>query len=289
MRVAVLGLGLMGLPMSRRLLQAGMDVHVWNRTLSKAESLLALGATAHPSAAQAVENADITITMLEHGGVVESVIFDHGVAQALRKNSLLVDMSSIEPAQAKDHAKRLQALNIRYLDAPVSGGTIGAEQGTLAIMAGGNRVDFETARPVFEPLGRSTLVGPTGCGQLAKLANQMIVGITIGAVAEALLLCEMGGADMAQVKAAITGGFADSRILQVHGERMIGRDFAPRGRMSVQLKDLRNALNTAQSLGFNAPVTNLLEDLYAEGIKNGMADLDHAALFLELARRNGMA
>ena len=289
MRVAVLGLGLMGLPMSRRLLHAGMDVHVWNRTRSKAESLLALGATAHPSSAQAVENADITITMLEHGGVVESVIFDHGVAQALRKNSLLVDMSSIEPAQAKDHAKRLQALNIRYLDAPVSGGTIGAEQGTLAIMAGGNRVDFETARPVFEPLGRSTLVGPTGCGQLAKLANQMIVGITIGAVAEALLLCERGGADMTQVKAAITGGFADSRILQVHGERMIGRDFAPRGRMSVQLKDLRNALNTAQSLGFNAPVTHLLEDLYAEGIKNGMADLDHAALFLELARRNGMA
>ncbi len=289
MRVAVLGLGLMGLPMARRLCQAGLEVHVWNRTAAKAEALLPLGATVHLTPALAVAQADLTITMLEHGGIVESVIFDHGVAQAMRKDSLLVDMSSIEPAQAKDHAKRLQALNIRYLDAPVSGGTIGAEQGTLAIMAGGNLIDFETARPVLEHLGRSTLVGPTGCGQLAKLANQMIVGITIGAVAEALLLCEKGGADMAQVKAAITGGFADSRILQVHGERMIARDFAPRGRMSVQLKDLRNALNTAQSLDFSAPVTHLLEDLYAQGIKNGMADLDHAALFLELARRNGMA
>ena len=289
MRVAVLGLGLMGLPMARRLCEAGLDVHVWNRTTTKAEPLLALGARVLPSAALAVAHADLTITMLEHGGIVESVIFDHGVAQALRKDSLLVDMSSIEPAQAKDHAKRLESLNIHYLDAPVSGGTIGAEQGTLAIMAGGNVRDFETAQPVLKHLGRSTLVGPTGCGQLAKLANQMIVGITISAVAEALLLCEKGGADMAQVKAAITGGFADSRILQVHGERMIARDFAPRGRMSVQLKDLRNALSTAHALGFEAPVTHLLEDLYDQGIKNGMADLDHAALFLELARRNGMA
>ncbi|MEI6661483.1 MAG: NAD(P)-dependent oxidoreductase, partial [Comamonadaceae bacterium] len=211
MRVAVLGLGLMGLPMARRLCQAGLEVHVWNRTISKAEVLLPLGATVHLTPAMAVAQANLTITMLEHGGVVESVVFEHGVAQAMRKDSLLVDMSSIEPAQAKDHAKRLQALNIRYLDAPVSGGTIGAEQGSLAIMAGGNVIDFETARPVLEHLGRSTLVGPTGCGQLAKLANQMIVGITIGAVAEALLLCEKGGADMAQVKAAITGGFADSR------------------------------------------------------------------------------
>ena len=143
--------------------------------------------------------------------------------------------------------------------------------------------------PVLSVQGRPTLVGPHGTGQLAKLANQMIVGITIGAVAEALLLCERGGADLAKVKQAITGGFADSRILQVHGQRMIERDFAPKGRMSVQLKDLRNALQTAEEIGLNAPVTALLEQLYAQAIEHGLRDLDQSALFKELARRNGMA
>jgi 2-hydroxy-3-oxopropionate reductase len=143
-------------------------------------------------------------------------------------------------------------------------------------------------QPVFAAMGRSTHVGPSGAGQLAKLANQMIVGITIGAVAEALLLCEKGGADMAKVKEAITGGFADSRILQVHGQRMVERDFAPRARMSVQLKDMRNALSTAEQIGFTAPITGLFEQLYASGIAHGMTDLDHSGLFVELARRNGM-
>ena len=142
---------------------------------------------------------------------------------------------------------------------------------------------------VLQHLGKSTLVGPHGCGQLAKLANQMIVGITIGAVAEALLLCAKGGADMAQVKQAITGGFADSRILQVHGQRMVERDFAPRGRISVQRKDMHNALDTAAELGFEAPVTQLLTHLYDQAAAHGLADLDQAALFTELARRNGLA
>ena len=140
-------------------------------------------------------------------------------------------------------------------------------------MAGGNAADFARALPVFQHLGRATHVGPTGAGQLAKLANQMIVGITIGAVAEALLLCERGGADMAKVKEAITGGFADSRILQVHGQRMVERDFAPRARMAVQLKDLRNALSTAQEIGFDAPITRLFEQLNAEGIEHGLGRL----------------
>ena len=161
--------------------------------------------------------------------------------------------------------------------------------GTLAIMAGGAQSDLDEAMEALAHLGRPTLVGPHGCGQLAKLANQMIVGITIGAVAEALLLCDKGGADMAKVKEAITGGFADSRILQVHGQRMVERDFAPRGRMSVQLKDMRNAMATAGELGFDAPVTGLLEQLYADANKNGLSGLDQAALFVELARRNGMA
>ena len=289
MRVAFLGLGLMGVPMASRLCRAGLQVHVWNRTAAKAHALVALGATAHAKAADAVHAADLTITMLEHGGIVELVLFEQGVAKALQSGSLVIDMSSIAPAQARTHALRLGQLGLRYLDAPVSGGTLGAEQGTLAIMAGGSEADLAEAQMVLQHLGKSTLVGPHGCGQLAKLANQMIVGITIGAVAEALLLCAKGGADMAQVKQAITGGFADSRILQVHGQRMVERDFAPRGRISVQRKDMHNALHTAAELGFEAPVTQLLTQLYDQAAEHGLADLDQAALFTELARRNGLA
>ena len=288
MRIAFLGLGLMGVPMAARLCKAGLEVHVWNRTAAKADALVSIGAQAHASATDAVRDADLTITMLEHGGIVELLLFEQSVAQALKTGSLLVDMSSIAPEQARGHAARLQALGVRYLDAPVSGGTLGAEQGTLAIMAGGEAADLAQAQVALQHLGKSTLVGPHGCGQLAKLANQMIVGITIGAVAEALLLCAKGGADMAKVKEAISGGFADSRILQVHGQRMVERDFAPRGRVSVQLKDMRNALDTGKQLGFDAPITQLLEQLYAQAHDHGLAGLDQAALFAELARRNGM-
>ena len=279
----------MGVPMASRLCRAGLEVHVWNRTTEKTAPLVALGAHAHATAEDAVRDADLTITMLEHGGIVELVLFEQGLAQNLKAGSLLVDMSSIAPDQARSHATRLNALGVRYLDAPVSGGTLGAEQGTLAIMAGGEPADLAEAQNALQHFGKSTLVGPHGCGQLAKLANQMIVGITIGAVAEALLLCAKGGADMAKVKEAISGGFADSRILQVHGQRMVERDFAPRGRISVQLKDMRNALDTGKQLGFDAPITRLLEQLYAQAYDNGLAGMDQAALFAEFARRNGMS
>jgi len=288
MKIAFLGIGLMGYPMAKRLCEAGHDVQVWNRTLAKAQLLAPFGAQVHTSPEAAVRNADVTITMLDNGTVVGNVLFDLGTAKALPANSLVIDMSSIKPAEARDHAARLSEVQVDYVDAPVSGGTIGAEQGTLAIMAGGKVANFERALPVFKAFGRATHVGPTGSGQLAKLANQMIVGITIGAVAEALLLCEKGGADMAKVKQAITGGFADSRILQVHGQRMVDRDFAPRGKMSVQLKDMRNALSTASEIGFDAPITALFEQLYAQGVAHGLADLDHAGLFVELASRNTM-
>ena len=289
MRIAFIGIGLMGLPMAKRLCEAGLQPHVWNRTRAKAEPLAALGAKVHDTLAQAVRDADIVVTMLEDGKVVESVLFADGLAQALQRGSLLIDMSSIQPAQSRSHGQRLAALGVGYLDAPVSGGTLGAEAGNLAIMAGGSDQDFERGRAVLTHFGRPTLVGPTGSGQLAKLANQMIVGVTIGVVAEALLLCAKGGADMAKVKEAVTGGFADSRILQVHGQRMIERDFAPRGRISVQLKDMRNAMATAQELGFDAPITGLLESLYASASENGLSGMDQAAFFAELARRNGMA
>ncbi len=289
MQVALIGIGLMGLPMAKRLCEAGLQPHIWNRTRSKAQPLSALGAQVHDTPAQAVRHADIVVTMLEDGQIVESVLFEQGLAPALQHGSLLIDMSSIQPAQARSHGQRLAAQGVGYLDAPVSGGTLGAEAGNLAIMAGGSEETFERARAVLTHFGRPTLVGPTGSGQLAKLANQMIVGVTIGVVAEALLLCAKGGADIAKVKEAITGGFADSRILQVHGQRMIERDFAPRGRISVQLKDMRNAMATAQELGFEAPITGLLEALYASASENGLSGMDQAAFFAELARRNGMA
>ena len=290
--IALLGIGMMGYPMGRRLCEAGYTVKAWNRTRDKADRLAPFGAQVFDHAADAVRGADVLITMLENGDIVEQVLFGAagapGAAAALKPGTVVVDMSSIKPAQARGHAQKLAALGVLYLDAPVSGGTVGAEQGTLAVMAGGEASTFEQVKSIFAPLGRATHVGPSGSGQLAKLANQMIVGITIGAVAEALLLCEKGGANMAQVKEAITGGFADSRILQVHGQRMVDRDFAPRARMTVQLKDLRNALDTADGLGFVAPITGLLEQLYAQGIAHGHQDLDHAGLFVELAERNGM-
>lgn len=288
MQIAVLGIGRMGLPMARRLCQAGHTVHVWNRSPAKAQALAADGATVHDTPGAAAAAGDLVISMLENGPVVASVLFEQGAAAAMRPGTLFIDMASIKPAEARDHAAWLAAAGIGHLDAPVSGGTVGAEAGTLAIMAGGSADDFARALPVLQALGRATHVGPTGAGQLAKLANQMIVGITIGAVAEALLMCEKGGADPAKVREAIGGGFAESRILQLHGERMVKRDFAPRARMAVQLKDMRNALETAAGMSFSAPVTEALERLYADAIDHGDADLDHSGLFVELARRNGM-
>ncbi len=286
--VAILGIGLMGFPIARRFCEAGLAVRAWNRTPGKAERLLPFGATVCETPAEAVYRADMVITLLENGEVVEAVLFDPATLSALRAGTLVVDMSSILPAQAREHAARLASRSVQHLDAPVSGGTVGAEAGTLAIMAGGESAAVERARPVLERLGRLTHVGPHGAGQLAKLANQMIVGITIGAVAEALLMCEKGGADMARVRQAITGGFADSRILALHGERMVQRDFTKRAAMTVQLKDLRNALKTAQGMNFDAPVTALFEQLFAQAVDHGLGDLDHSALFVELARRNGM-
>ncbi len=288
-RIAFLGTGSMGLPMARRLCEAGHALQVWNRTPAKAASLTALGAMVHAQASVAVAGADIVVGMLENGAVVEEVLFAQGVAAAMKPGALFIDMASIKPREARDHAARLGALGVAHLDAPVSGGTGGAEGGTLVIMVGGKPADFERALPVLQVFGRATHVGSHGAGQLTKLANQMIVGITIGAVAEALLFATKGGADMAKVKEAITGGFADSRILQVHGQRMVERDFSPRARLAIQLKDMRNALATAKEIGFEAPVTTLFEQLYADGISHGLGELDHSGLFVELASRNGMS
>ena len=279
----------MGLPMARRLCEAGYSVQAYNRSIDKAQALVPFGAVVHATAAQAVAHAEVVISMLENGAVVADVLFGQAAtAQAMQCGSLFIDMASIKPREARAHAAALAALGIAHVDCPVSGGTGGAEGGTLVMMAGGERADFARALPILQSFGRATHVGPHGAGQLAKLANQMIVGGTIGIVAEALLLCERGGADMGKVREAITGGFADSRILAVHGERMVKRDFAPRARVDIQLKDMRNALDNASETAMALPILALLEQLYAQASANGHGQLDHSGLFVELAQRNAM-
>jgi 3-hydroxyisobutyrate dehydrogenase-like beta-hydroxyacid dehydrogenase len=206
--------------------------------------------------------------------------------EALKPGSVVVDMSSIKPAEAKDHARRLAERGVAHIDAPVSGGTVGAEQGTLAIMAGGEAGIFAKVAPILRAMGRPVHVGPAGAGQFAKLANQIIVGVTIGAVAEALLLAQQGGADPAKVREALRGGFAESRILDLHGQRMIERDFATKGRTVTHLKDLDNALDAAHRLEIDAVLyTALTADLF-HGLLDTAGDLDHSGLIVELERRN---
>ena len=286
--IALLGCGLMGQPMARRLLASGHTLTAWNRTRAKADALLPDGASVADSPAAAVSQADFVIAMLQDGDAVREVLFDSGNASAIRtmrSGTLFIDMGSILPEQARDHAARLSAAGIDALDAPVSGGTLGAEAGTLAIMAGGRAEDFERAREVLSVLGRPVHVGPAGSGQLAKLANQMIVGITIGAVAEALLMAERGGADPAKVREALRGGFAESRVLEVHGQRMVDGDFAKRGSLAIQLKDLRNAMHTAAGMRMAAPITQTLTELYAQAAEHGFGELDQSGLYCELKQR----
>ena len=286
--IAFLGTGLMGLHMARNTLRAGFPLTAWNRTRAKAEELVADGAQVADAAPDAVKAADIVVMMLENGPIVEQVLFGSGAADALRPGTLVVDMSSIKPAEAQDHARRLAERGVTYVDAPVSGGTTGAEGGTLAIMAGGEAKDFARAEPVLKAMGRPVHVGPHGAGQLAKLANQIIVGVTIGAVAEALLLAQKGGADPGKVREALRGGFAESRILELHGQRMVDRDFVTKGRSVTHLKDLDNALDAAERLGVDAtPYTAATADLF-RGLLANAGDLDHSGLLVELERRNGI-
>jgi 2-hydroxy-3-oxopropionate reductase len=287
--VAFLGIGLMGSRQARRLLDAGLPLTVWNRSREKAEGLAPHGALVAETAAEAVRDADVVILMLENGKIVTDVLFSQGVAEALRPGSIVVDMSSIKPAEAQDHAKRLGERGVHHIDAPVSGGTLGAEHGTLAIMAGGEPEIFARVEAILKNMGRPVHVGPHGAGQLAKLANQIIVGVTIGAVAEALLLAERGGADPAKVREALRGGFAESRVLEVHAQRMVERDFVTKGRSVTHLKDLDNALDAAERIHVEAlPYTALTADLFRGLIENA-GDLDHSGLLVELERRNGLS
>jgi 3-hydroxyisobutyrate dehydrogenase-like beta-hydroxyacid dehydrogenase len=281
--IAFLGIGLMGNPMARRLLEAGFGVHAWNRTPAKAEALRAAGAQVHATPAAAVAHAEIVISMLESGAVVAHVI--EAALPALAAGSLWIDMSSTQQGEALAFHQRLRQHGCAWLDAPVSGGVAGAEAGTLAIMAGGASADFARAGAAFAALGRATLVGAAGSGQVAKLCNQLIVGATLTIVAEALLLAQAAGADPAAVRAAIRGGFAESRILEVHGQRMLDRNFLPGGQVKSQLKDLDNVLLAAADAGLVLPMTALVTERY-RAIEPTYPGADHAAALLALEQLN---
>jgi 2-hydroxy-3-oxopropionate reductase len=288
-RVTLIGTGLMGFPMSRNLLRAGHSLTVWNRSIDRAEPLADEGAVVAKTAAEAVAGADFIITMLSDGFASGALVRDPDIQAALRPGALWLDMSSAKPEHAREQAEILRALGHGHLDAPVSGGTKGAEAASLAIMVGGDATGFEAAKPVFEAMGRPVHVGPSGAGQLAKLANQTIVAVTISAVAEAMLLVEQGGADPAAVRAALEGGFADSTILQQHGARMTNRDFDPGGLTKFQVKDLNNTLDEAAALGLSLPATESVRDRFQHFIDamDG-AERDHSGLYLELRARNGL-
>jgi len=288
-KIAFLGTGLMGAPMCRCLLQAGFDLTVWNRSPAKAEALHENGAAVADSPVEAVTSAEVVITMLSDGPVVADVMFDEGAAAAIAEGATRIDMSSIGADEAMDHAKRHLASGVAYLDAPVSGGTKGAAAGELAIMAGGAGETFAAMEPVFAAMGRATHVGPNGCGQLSKLANQVIVAITIGAVSEAFILAGGGGADRAHIRTALQGGFASSRILTEHGQRMVERNFEPGGPAKFQVKDLKNALAAAERLGLDLPITRLVNDLFIAMVESGKGDMDHSGLLTHLEAVNGIA
>ncbi|MBB2202769.1 NAD(P)-dependent oxidoreductase [Gluconacetobacter tumulisoli] len=287
--VAFLGTGIMGAPMARHIAQAGYPVAVWNRTPDKARPLAEFGAEIAPSAAQAVSGADIVIFMVTSGQAANQILFaDGGAADHIKAGAIVVMMSSIAVDIAHTQAARLRERGIGYVDAPVSGGEKGAINKALAIMAGGSEDDIAAVSAVLGVLGRVTHIGPAGTGQLAKLANQIIVAGTITLIAEAFTLAERGGADPARVRQALTGGFADSVILQQHGLRMIERRFAPGGDAINQVKDLDAAASIAEELHLTLPTTERVADLFRAMVAAGDGGLDHSGILLHIERINGL-
>jgi 2-hydroxy-3-oxopropionate reductase len=277
MKLGFIGLGIMGAPMAQHLLSAGHEMFV--RTRSRVPDALR-AATVCATNADVARDADIIFLMLPDTPDVGDVLFgDNGVATGLSKGKLVIDMSSISPMETKRYAARINALGCDYLDAPVSGGEVGAKAASLTIMVGGPDTAFERAKPLFEKLGKNiTLVGGNGDGQTTKVANQIIVALNIAAVSEALVFASKAGADPAKVRQALMGGFAASRILEVHGERMIKRTFAPGFRIRLHQKDLGLALQGARELGVSLPQTANVAQLMQACAANGMADLDHSAV-----------
>ena len=286
MKIGFIGTGLMGLPMAKNLLKSGFNLKAFNRSINKAEPLKKFDAEISKTLGEVVKDNDFIITMLTDDIAVDAIMNNSDFLDNLESGSTVIDMSSIKPTTATKYGKNFKSKNVNYLDAPVSGGTIGAEEASLAIMVGGDQSVFDNSIDILKAMGNPTLVGPIGSGQVSKLANQIIVGITIGAVAEAVTLCEKAGADPIKLIKALTGGWADSKILQTHGKRMIDKDFSPKGKTSTHLKDMNNILECANSYNTNLPISNLVKEMYKTLVDNGHGNTDHSSLYNEIERIN---
>ena len=284
--IGFIGTGLMGFPMAKNILKAGYKVKAFNRSINKAEPLKDFGAEISNSIGELVKASDVVITMLTNDDAVNEVIGSDEFLNNLKPNSTVIDMSSVKQTTAVNHGKNLKSRKINYLDAPVSGGTIGAEEASLAIMIGGEQMVFDSVKDILKSMGNPTLVGPIGCGQVSKLANQIIVGLAIGAVAEAVTLCEKAGADPNKMIKALSGGWADSKVLRTHGKRMIDKDFSPKGKTSSQLKDMNNILECANNYNTQLPISNLVKEMYKSLVENGHGEIDHSSLYKEIERIN---
>lgn len=278
-KIGFVGLGIMGTPMAGHLIKAGHEVHLFSIP-SVPAALVEAGGKACASGKEVAQKADIIITMVPDTPHVRAALFDAGgIAEGLSPGKIVVDMSSISPIDTKEFAKRINDLGCQYLDAPVSGGEVGARNATLSIMVGGSEATFEKVKPIFEQMGKNiTLVGGNGDGQTAKVANQIIVALNIEAVGEALLFAAKAGADPAKVRQALMGGFAASKILEVHGERMIKRTFDPGFRIELHQKDLNLALSSARALGVSLPNTATAQELFNSCAAHGGKAWDHSAM-----------
>jgi 2-hydroxy-3-oxopropionate reductase len=283
--IGFIGLGIMGTPMAINLKKCDHHLFLFSRSGVKEKALLEDGGTVCDSPMEVARASEVTFMMLPNTPDVEKVLFgERGVALGLTGGGkLVIDMSSISPLATKEFARRIRQLGAGYLDAPVSGGEVGARNGALTIMVGGTEADYATAKPFFDLMGKNiTLVGENGAGQTAKVANQIIVALTIEAVGEALLFASKAGADPAKVRQALMGGFASSRILELHGERLLKRNFTPGFRIELHQKDLGLALEGARALGLSLPNTATCQELFNSCIANGLAKSDHAAMVLAL-------
>ena len=284
-KIGFIGLGIMGTPMAGHLIKAGHDVYLYTHG-SVPAALVEAGGKACASSKEVAQNADVIITMVPDTPHVASALFgENGVAEGLSAGKVVVDMSSISPVETKVFAERIKALGCEYVDAPVSGGEVGAKAASLTIMVGGSEAAFDRVKPLFELMGKNiTLVGENGDGQTCKVANQIIVALNIEAVGEALLFASKMGADPAKVRQALMGGFAASRILEVHGERMVKRTFDPGFRIELHQKDLNLALQGAKALGVSLPNTATVQELMNSCAAHGGSALDHSALCQAIER-----
>jgi 2-hydroxy-3-oxopropionate reductase len=278
-KIGFVGLGIMGTPMAANLIQAGHEVFLYSIP-SIPETLVRAGGKACVSGREAAQQGEVIVIMVPDTPNVAAALFDpNGIAEGLSPGKIVVDMSSISPIETKEFAKRINGLGCEYLDAPVSGGEVGARNATLSIMVGGKQETFDKVKPLFELMGKNiTLVGGNGDGQTAKVANQIIVALNIEAVGEALLFAAKAGADPAKVRAALMGGFASSKILEIHGERMINRTFDPGFRIELHQKDLNLALGSARKLGVSLPNTATAQEMFNACAAHGGSAWDHSGM-----------